>query len=77
MYQKDMGCLTVGTYSIDSFRLTFTLDSIKHKYFPCTLPGTMLPGEYKITNIVGRDSVVFEKGSGDNRIIYKMNRVWP
>lgn len=37
MYQKDMGCLTVGTYSIDSFRLTFTRDSMKHKFFPCTL----------------------------------------
>lgn len=77
MYQKDMGCLTVGTYSIDSFRLTFTLDSIKHKFFPCFLPESVLPGEYKITNIVGRDSVIFEKGTGDNRIIYKMKRVWP
>ena len=77
MYQKDMGCLTVGTYSIDSFRLTFTLDSIKHKFFPCTLPESILPGEYKITNIVGRDSIIFEKGTGGNRIIYKMRRVWP
>ncbi len=77
MYQKDMGCLTVGTYSIDSFRLTFTLDSIKHKFFPCTLPESMLPGEYKITNIVGRDSIIFEKGTVENRIIYKMKRVWP
>ena len=33
MYQKDMGCLTVGTYSIDSFRLTFTVTL----FFPCTL----------------------------------------
>jgi len=41
------------------------------------MPESVLPGEYKITNIVGRDSVIFEKGTGDNRIIYKMKRVWP
>lgn len=77
MYQKDIGCLTVGTYSLDSFRLTFTIDSMKHKFFPCTLPESILPGEYKITNIVSRDSIVFEKGTGKNKIVYKMKRVWP
>ena len=76
-YQKDMGCLTVGTYSIDSFRLTFTLESFKFKTFPCTLPISVLPGEYKITNIVKSDSIIFERGTGDNRIIYYMKRVWP
>lgn len=77
MNQKDMGCLTVGTYTIDSFRLTFTLDSIKHKFFPCYLPESGLPGEYRITKIVGRDSIIFEKGTAENKIIYKMKRVWP
>ena len=76
-FQKDMGCLTVGTYSIDSCRLTFTLDSIKHKFFPCYLPESVLPGEYIITNIVGRDSIVFEKRIGNEKIVYKMKRVWP
>ncbi len=77
MYQKEMGCLTTGTYSIDSFRLTFTLDSFKFKFFPCPLPESVLPGEYKITNIINRDSIVFEKGTGNDRIVYWMKRVWP
>jgi hypothetical protein len=77
MYQKEMGCLSVGTYSIDSFRLTFTLDSLKFKFFPCSLPESKLPGEYRITNIVDSDSIIFEKGTGGNRIIYFMKKVYP
>jgi len=77
MYQKDMGCLSVGRYSIDSFRFTFTLDSLKFKFFPCFLPESKLPGEYIITNIVDGDSVIFEKGTGENRIIYFMKKVYP
>lgn len=77
MYQKEMGCLSVGTYSIDSSRLTFTLDSLKFKFFPCSLPESKLPGEYRITNIVDRDSIIFEKGTGENRIIYFMKKVYP
>ena len=77
MYQKDMGCLSVGRYSIDSYRLTFTLDSLKFKFFPCFLPESKLPGEYIITNIVNGDSVIFEKGTGENRIIYFMKKVYP
>jgi hypothetical protein len=77
MYQKEMGCLTVGTFSIDSFRLTFTLESVKFKMFPCSLPESILPGEFKITNIIKRDSIIFERGTGENRIIYYMKRVWP
>jgi hypothetical protein len=76
-YQKEMGCLTVGTYSIDSFRLTFTLDSFKFKKFPCSLPESVLPGEYKITKILKSDSVIFEKGTGNGKIVYWMKRVWP
>jgi hypothetical protein len=77
MYQKDMGCLTFGTYSIDSFMLIFTLDSFKFKVFPCSLPESILPGEYKITNIIKKDSVIFERGKGDSRIIYYMKKVKP
>jgi hypothetical protein len=77
MYQKEMECLTVGTFSIDSFRLTFTLESVKFKMFPCSLPESILPGEFKITNIIKRDSIIFERGTGENRIIYYMKRVWP
>jgi hypothetical protein len=76
-YQKEMGCLTVGAYSIDSFRLTFTLDSFKFKMLPCPLSESKLPGEYKITNIVDRDSIIFERGTGENRIIYFMKKVYP
>jgi hypothetical protein len=77
MYQKEMGCLTVGTYSIDSFRLTFTLDSLKFKLFPCPLPESKLPGVYKIMNIVDGDSIIFEKGTGENKIIYFLKKVYP
>jgi hypothetical protein len=77
MYQKDMGCLSVGTYSIDGSRLIFTLDSLKFKFFPCFLAEAKLPGEYIITNIVNRDSIIFEKGTGENRIIYFMKKVYP
>jgi hypothetical protein len=77
MYQKEMGCLTVGTYSIDSFRLTFTLDSLKFKMFPCPLPESILPGDYKITDIINSDSIIFERGTGESRIIYFMKKVHP
>jgi len=36
-----------------------------------------LPGEYIITNIAYQDSIIFEKGTGDSRIIYRMKRAWP
>jgi hypothetical protein len=78
LFQKEMGCLTVGTFSDVSINLTFELDSFKFKDwpFPC-LQEMILPGVYKIKKIIENDSVIFERGKGDSRIIYYMKKLKP
>lgn len=77
LVQKEMGCLTVGSYSIDSNKLIFILDSLKFKLFPCPSYDMKLPGEYKILKITKEDSLIFERGTGYYKITYRMKRVWP
>ena len=72
-YQKWPGCYTVGTYSVESDKLVFKFDSFLMKSTdttgnPCN-PDWLLPGEYTI-DYLDNDSLVFERGNGDNRIIY-------
>jgi hypothetical protein len=71
MFQKSMGCLTKGTYYIDGNKLVINPGTLKHEGFPdpCDV-NTMLPGTYKLFNTGRQDSVVFEKGEGNSRIVY-------
>jgi hypothetical protein len=73
MYQKDMGCLTTGSFNIIEDIITFTLDSYKLPGFPCDtrMP---LPGEYKIHLITLNDSLIFSKGIGNNKIKYHIKK---
>ena len=71
LFQKSMGCLTVGTYSTNSNIISFKIDSFKFSDFPepCVID-MQLPGNYTITSSEIQDSLIFEKGTGDNQIIY-------
>ena len=75
MYQKSYGCLTTGTYSIDRNIITFEIDSFKFSGFPepC-ITDMLLPGTYTITSPEIQDSLIFERGIGDNHIIYYLKK---
>ena len=74
-FQKSFGCLTVGDYSISGDRLFFELDSFKFESFPEPCESDMLlPGEYEIYDFIDQDSLIFEKGAGDNKIVYYLKR---
>ena len=71
-YQKNGWCYTYGTYSAEIDKLVFELDSFVFNSDPTVYicnPDWLLPGEYTI-NYLDNDSLVFERGNGDNRIIY-------
>ncbi len=74
LYQKDMGCLTIGSFNIIEDVISFTLDSYKFPTFPCDTR-TPLPGEYKIHLLTLDDSLVFSKGTGSNKIIYHLKNL--
>jgi hypothetical protein len=75
IYQKSMGCLTTGTYSINDSIITFISDSIKFEDypFPCAT-GMSLPGEYQINCRDDNDSIVFEKETENSTIVYYLKR---
>jgi hypothetical protein len=75
-YQKEMSCLTVGTDTVINGILTFKLDSFKFAGYPVQCKSDMtLPGEYKINLLTDEDSIVFSRGSGNNKIIYHLKRL--
>ena len=70
-YTKGFKCLSVGTYNIDKEVLYFELDSFTYGE-PSTIycqPDILLPGEYTI-DYLKDDSLVFERGNGESRIVY-------
>ena len=75
IYQKSIGCLTTGTYSINESVLTFTLDFFKFEGYPepC-VTDMLLPGEYHINYRDNNDSIVFEKETENGKIIYYLKR---
>lgn len=75
MFQKSMGCLTVGTFSTDNASLSFELGSFKFKDFPepCTTE-MLLPGKFEITYSNSQDSLVFKRGTGEKQIIYYLKK---
>lgn len=76
LYQKEMSCLTTGTYNIDNTILSFDLNSYKYPTYPSPCdPKMTLPGEYKIHLITVDDSLIFSKGVGENKIKYYLNKV--
>jgi hypothetical protein len=71
LYQKDVACLTVGTVSVLNDILTFKLDSFKFKqFYQLCEPDMILPGNYKINDIINNDSIIFSRGVRSNKIIY-------
>ena len=74
IYQKDWGCLTIGSFNIIDDVITFTLDSCKFPTSPCDTRMS-LPGEYKIHLLTLDDSLVFSKGTGSNKIIYHLKNL--
>jgi len=75
IYQKSMGCLTTGSYSINEGMLTFILDSFKFEDYPEPCNNDMLlPGEYQINYRDNNDSIVFEKETENGKIIYYLKR---
>jgi hypothetical protein len=74
-FQKSLGCLTVGSYSTENNFLSFELDSNKFSDFPEPCVTDMyLPGTYTITSSEIQDSLIFERGTGDNQIIYYLKK---
>ena len=75
-YQKEMSCLTTGTFSINNTILKYDLDKYKFPSFsvPCNSE-MILPGDYKIHLITMNDSLVFSKGVGKDKIKYHISRI--
>lgn len=70
-YPKEYHCLTFGTVSVLKDILTFKLDSFKYKhYYQLCEPDMILPGYYKINEVINNDSIIFSKGVGSNKIVY-------
>lgn len=76
LYQKEMSCLTLGTYTIIDNILILKLDSFKYEGypFPCN-PSMKLPGDYKIHLITENDSIVFSREVENNKIKYHLKRI--
>ena len=75
-YQKDMRCLTTGTFSINNTTLKYDLDAYKFPTFPGPCNSKMiLPGDYKIHLITMNDSLVFSNGVGKDKIKYHLSRI--
>ena len=76
-YKKWSNCLTAGTYSVEQNNLIFELDSFIYDFdtavHPCVPNDWLLPGEYTI-DYFKNDSLVFERGEGESRIIYYIKR---
>ncbi|MEI7831520.1 MAG: hypothetical protein WCI31_17200 [Prolixibacteraceae bacterium] len=70
-FQKSYSCLTTGSYSVVDNKLTFKFETYKMPDYPEVCNSDMLmAGEYLITNTLNSDSLVFEKGSNNNKIKY-------
>ncbi len=75
-YQKEMGCLTTGTFSINNGILKYDLEKYKFPSFPGSCDSEMiLPGYYKIQVITINDSLVFSRGAGKDKIEYCLSRI--
>jgi hypothetical protein len=75
-YQKEMSCLTTGTFNINNTILNYDLEKYKFSSFsiPCNSE-MILPGDYKIHLITLNDSLVFSKGVGKDKIKYHLIKV--
>jgi len=74
-YQKDIICLTVGSFSTNRENLIFEPDSFKFGEsdgINCN-SDLILSGDFKI-NYIENDSISFEKEAGEKRIIYFLKR---
>ena len=75
MFQKSMGCLTLGSYNQQNEKITFEADKFKFPGFPeACVPDMILPGDYTIVYAGEPDSLVFKRGTGDNEIIYYLKK---
>lgn len=77
-FQKKMGCLTTGTYTIGNGIVSFKLSDYKFKgYQESCNPSMILPGDYKIHLITENDSIIFSRGVENNKIKYHLKRIIP
>jgi len=75
MFQKSMGYLTLGSYTMQNDAITFKSDKFKHPGFPeACVPAMLLPGSYALVYAGQPDSLVFKRGMGDNEIIYHLKK---
>ncbi len=73
MFQKSYSCLTVGKWSAGNGKLTFYMGNYKMEGYPETcVPDMMIPGQYNFYDVSKSDSLVFEKGSNANKIMYHL-----
>jgi hypothetical protein len=75
-YQKEMSCLTIGTFSVNNTILKYDLEKYKFSSFsiPCNSE-MILSGDYKIHLITLNDSLVFSKGVRKDKIKYHLIKV--
>ncbi len=74
-FQKPMSCLTIGTYTNTNSKLTFMPDSFKFEGFLLSCATEMeLSGVFTIIETNDNDSLIFEKGTGNNKIIYYLKK---
>ena len=76
-YTKLLTCCSYGKFSVDKENLVFKLDSFKFGE-PSTIdcvPDVLLPSEYTINKLTD-DSLIFERGTGEHKIVYNLGRTY-
>ncbi len=76
-FTKLFTCCSYGKFPIEKERLVFKLDSFKFgepSAVDC-VPDVLLPGEYTINKLTD-DSLMFERGTEENRIVYTLGRTY-
>jgi hypothetical protein len=75
-YQKELGCLSIGSYLTEGNTLSFESESsvFSDQRDPCLVDWD-LPGTYKIKNTELKDSLIFERGLGENHIAYHLKKM--
>jgi hypothetical protein len=74
--QKELGCISYGSYSLVNNILSFEYEYsvFSDQRDPCLVDWS-LPGSYNIINSKLNDSLVFERGSGENHISYHLKKM--
>lgn len=73
--QKELGCISFGSYSIDKNIISFEFEySVFSNQLDLCMTDWSLPGSYKIISSELQDTLIFERGTGENHIAYHLKK---